>query len=383
MPFAHVTKCIWQHHNRKAELYPVFEYFRSITNEAIRIGIEKSITSQFGLHYELYYRFRSEIHSRYIYGALGCAASKLKFYRKMKRKNPQVKIPYISKNHLILESGAYKISDGQIRIPIRPRQYCRIKLNHYVLEQIQDVKIGSVTITEDKLVISYSKQVIEQKSTSFVAIDRNLDNATTYDTQDKFTRYKLQKANQIKQTYRQIKSKFKRNDVRIRERIFAKYGKKERNRVHDILHCTSKQIAEQNMGVILEDIKGIRKLYRRGNGQGNKFRAKMNSWSFYELQRQIEYKARWLGLPVRYVKASGTSSKCAACGSKMVPEEHRMLFCPHCNVVIDRDINAAKNILARGIRVVPVGTADEAMVEESKGVILKVDVVQLPCQPTK
>jgi len=90
----------------------------------------------------------------------------------------------------------------------------------------------------------------------------------------------------------------------------------------------------------------------------------MNSWSFYELQRQIQYKARWLGLPVKHVNANGTSSRCAICGEKIVPEEHRMLFCSCCNVVIDRDINAAKNILAKGTRVVPVGTASEAMVEE-------------------
>ena len=140
--------------------------------------------------------------------------------------------------------------------------------------------------------------------------------------------YELQKANQIKQTCRQVKSKFKRNDVRIKERIFAKYGKKERNRIHDILYRTSKQIADQNMGITLEDIKGIRKLYRKGNGQGNKFRVKMNSWSFYELQRQIEYKARWLGLPVKYVKASRTSSKCAALGSKTYPKSTECCFVP-------------------------------------------------------
>lgn len=60
-----------------------------------------------------------------------------------------------------------------------------------------------------------------------------------------------------------------------------------------------------------------------------------------------------------------------------------MLFCSHCNVVVDRDINAAKNILARGTRVVPVGTADEAMVEEPSKVILKVDAAQLSCEPTR
>jgi putative transposase len=131
------------------------------------------------------------------------------------------------------------------------------------------------------------------------------------------------------------------------EKRFLQNTEKKKRIEFMIFHQTSKKIVNQNMGIILEDIKGIRKLYRKGNGRGRKFRAKMSSWSFYELQRQIEYKARWLGLPVTYVNASGTSSKCAACGSKMVPGEHRMLFCSCSNVAVDRDINAAKNILAR------------------------------------
>jgi transposase len=55
----------------------------------------------------------------------------------------------------------------------------------------------------------------------------------------------------------------------------------------------------------------------------------MNSWSFYELQRQIEYKARWLGLPVTYVRAYGTSSKCAEYWSKIVyPKSIECCFVP-------------------------------------------------------
>jgi transposase len=126
---------------------------------------------------------------------------------------------------------------------------------------------------------------------------------------------------------------------------------------------------------------GIRKLYKKGNGQGRKFRGRMNSWSFYELQRQLEYKARWLGLPVKYVRASGTSSKCAACGSKMVPEEHRTLFRPCCNVAVDRDVNAAKNILARGTWVVPDAVQGEAM-KQSKDAE-RIVLSQVSSQQTK
>ena len=270
-------------------------------------------------------------------------------------------MPYIWKNMLKLENQGYKISDGYIRIPIRARQYCTGKLASYVLESLENTKLGSITITQNKLIISYSKEIMQQKPSDFVGIDRNLDNVTMFDTQNNSKIHNLQKASKIKNTYKHVKSRFRRNDIRIRKKIFQKYGIKEKNRVHQLLHSVSKKIVSENKGIILEDIKGIRKLYKKGNGQGKKFRGRMNSWSFYELQRQIEYKARWLGLPVKYVKAAGTSSKCAVCGSKMVPEEHRMMFCPCCNVAVDMDVNAAKNILARGTEDVPDATQSEAM----------------------
>jgi len=98
----------------------------------------------------------------------------------------------------------------------------------------------------------------------------------------------------------------------------------------------------------MEDLKGLRKLYRKGNGQGSNYRARLNSWSFFELQRQIEYKARWEGIPVVYVAARGTSVTCSTCGSRTYPNERRGLHCAECGTTVDRDVNAARNILARG-----------------------------------
>jgi len=49
---------------------------------------------------------------------------------------------------------------------------------------------------------------------------------------------------------------------------------------------------EQRTAIVLENITGIRSLYRRGNGQGRKYRGRVNSWNFGEVQRQIEYEAR-------------------------------------------------------------------------------------------
>jgi putative transposase len=377
-----VTQCVWQYHDKKDELLPVFVYFKYCANEAIRIGIEKNLTSKYNLHYQLYHKLRldSQFHCKYVYGALECAASKLKLYKKTLKKKPDAKKPYISRNHLIIENQSYKIEHGIIRVPTESTRYIFIKLTRYVCEKIKGTKLGNVTITDDKLIISYSKDISEQKPDDFTGIDRNLNNVTTYDTHGNCIVHNLSKAQKVITSYSTVKSRFRRNDSRIRKKIFQKYGKLQKNKIRNILHYTSKKIVSQNSGIIMENIKGIRKLYRKGNWQGRKYRRKMNSWSFYELQRQIEYKARWLGLPVEYVKAGGTSTKCAACGSKLVPEEHRKMFCTICKRSVDRDINAAHNILLRGTRVVPDGTAGEAVMAKSgskEPVICRVDAVKL------
>jgi transposase len=71
------------------------------------------------------------------------------------------------------------------------------------------------------------------------------------------------------------------------------------------------------------------------------------------------------------------------CGHKrMLLEESRKLHCPQCGLTVDRDVNAARNILARGLRFRPVGSATEAMVQEPNAgaktpkAILKVDADQ-------
>jgi putative transposase len=188
----------------------------------------------------------------------------------------------------------------------------------------------------------------------------------------------MSKATRIKSTYRYVKSRFTRNDARIRVRVFSKYGEKQRNRVQPLLHNVSKRIVEEarskRYGIVLERLTGIRRLYRKGNGQSRNYRARMNSWSYGELQRQIEYKARWEGLKVVYVPARDTSKRCSICGYKTLESTKRRLWCPGCGTILDRDENAARNIAARGLRFSPNGPPDEAVKgNPTTTVILRVD----------
>ncbi|MGQ9469577.1 MAG: zinc ribbon domain-containing protein [Nitrososphaerales archaeon] len=66
--------------------------------------------------------------------------------------------------------------------------------------------------------------------------------------------------------------------------------------------------------------------------------------------------AKWEGLKVIYMDARGTSKYCSICGCELKPNGQRELWCSRCNISIDRDVNGAKNILARGMRFVPNGS---------------------------
>ena len=110
-----------------------------------------------------------------------------------------------------------------------------------------------------------------------MGIDRNLNNITVAETNGNTIIHDLRKATKVKNEIRQIKRRFKRNDDRVRRKICAKYGRLEKDRVGWILHNTSASIvkhAQQNhQAIAMENLKGIRKLYRKGNRQGGDYRA--------------------------------------------------------------------------------------------------------------
>ena len=68
------------------------------------------------------------------------------------------------------------------------------------------------------------------------------------------------------------------------------------------------------------------------------------------LIRQLEYKAARAGLRFVKVDPRNTSQECSGCG-EIVPKKLnvRVHACPHCGLVLDRDENAAINILRRAV----------------------------------
>lgn len=98
----------------------------------------------------------------------------------------------------------------------------------------------------------------------------------------------------------------------------------------------------------------IEKMGRMGGGgkQGRRFRRSFRDSAWSTFLFMLAYKAESAGRRVVHVDPRGTSQACSGCGA-IVPKtlRMRMHFCPSCGLVLDRDVNAAKNIRQRALSV--------------------------------
>ncbi|HYB76057.1 MAG TPA: transposase [Nitrososphaerales archaeon] len=320
-------------------------------NDAIRIAVREKPRSRFTLMRYAYAQLKKYgLHTHYILSACEVAYSAYK--NKNRESSPHLKKPFLK-----LDNQSYQLNHLLLRIPTSSRHFVFLTLHgsDYHLALIDDPKLrkGSLTITDRTVGIALSKEVELIKPSAFVGIDINEKNVTISAPRGFEKRFgELGAVVETKEVYREIRAKIGRamkRDIRTRKKLLAKYGRRERNRTAQGIHKITKQIVnfakENRLGIKMEKLKGIRRLYQKGNGQGPFFRSRMNTWVFGEVQRQIGYKAAWLGIPTYYVSPRGTSSYCL-CGSRVVPMVGRKLYCQKCNTTWDRDVLASINIMA-------------------------------------
>ncbi|MCJ0093368.1 transposase [Clostridioides difficile] len=129
--------------------------------------------------------------------------------------------------------------------------------------------------------------------------------------------------------------------------LLDKLQENERNFVKTYSHALSKRVVEFAKSNKCEYI-NIEKLTKDGFDN-----IILRNWSYFELQKMIEYKAEREGITVRYVNPAYTSQKCSRCGE--IDKENRQtqanFKCTKCGFELNADHNAAINI-ARSIEFV-------------------------------
>jgi putative transposase len=329
----------------------MMETFKDMVNCCIRIGLENNCSSIKKLSLFSYHTLKDyQIQSYYKLTAISQAAGRLAQMKKDIKKGRKAKSPYIRKPYLVSWHG-FKINGMLLSFPVSNREFANILLNDYVVKILSDKTLQprTFTITPTTLSITVRKNIEEVKPESIIGIDRNLRNITV-STPQQAIMYKTNKILSIKENSQSVKASFRLNDRRVKNRFFAKIRARQTRRVNQYLHKITKDIVEEaketKSALVLENLTGIRKLYRKGNGQGNNYRRKMNSWSFYEFQRQLQYRAAWEGIPVSFIDPKRTNQLCPRCGGQLQEDRlyRRKLWCSNCMRFMDRDVVASMNV---------------------------------------
>ena len=136
---------------------------------------------------------------------------------------------------------------------------------------------------------------------------------------------------------------FKNHEKRMKKSANAQ--RKVANKRHDYLHKLTTALVKAYDVIVLEDLKVKNML------KNHKLAKAISNASWATFVRYLRYKCEWYGKLFILVPPHYTSRICHQCGwdSGKKPLDVREWTCPHCHETHDRDINAAINILYRGL----------------------------------
>jgi putative transposase len=151
----------------------------------------------------------------------------------------------------------------------------------------------------------------------------------------------------IKAAQRNLSRKKKGSLNREKARIaLAKAWRKVRRQRDDFCHKLSNDLTKKNELVVFEDLK-ISNVLKNHNLASAILDA---TWG--RLRVMTVYKAERHSGRVILVDPRGSSQKCSRCGwvhKKRLTLKNRVFHCERCGLELDRDVNAARNILKLGL----------------------------------
>ena len=329
------------------DLENLMSTFTEMVNLCIKIGLRENTHNMKRLSGFCYHELRNyDIMSTYKLCAISQAAGILSnrnqsIKRGRKVNDPVVRKPFVTNCYGVRHNGCL------LTIPYQNRNPVNIILNEHTQKMLSDpsLTMRSFTLTADSISICVSRETEEIQCTGTVRIDRNLRNVTCGNGK-LVTFYKINKILSIRENSIHAGAGFRRKKKQFWKERQGRIAKRIKQYLHRISkHIVDNAVREKSI-ILMENLNGTRKLYGKGNGQGNKYRRRMNGWPHYELQRQIEYKAIWAGLPVEFVDPRRTSTQCPGCGKRLQgdTEHRRKMLCANCGLFMDRDVVAAMNI---------------------------------------
>jgi len=248
-------------------------------------------------------------------------------------------------------------ANNHIKINIKTIKIPKLGLVKLIKHREAEGRLLSITVTRDvdqwyvSCLHEIDRQVLPKEITeqSIIGLDLGLksfavtSDAEIIDNPKIGKQYEKKLARKQNQLAKKKKGSNNRNKARIQ---VAKLYRKIRFKRKDFLHKLSAQIANENSVVIVEDlnVKGMTKNHKLAKAICDA------SWS--QFITYLDYKLQWTGGQLMKIGRFEPSSKtCSSCGHvQNIKLSQRTFICESCGFTCDRDLNAAFNIKALGLK---------------------------------
>lgn len=228
-------------------------------------------------------------------------------------------------------------------------------------------KIKSATVSQNpsgKYFVSLlveTEHIPYDRVDSCVGIDLGIKDLliTSNGTKISNTKFTKKYENKLAREQRKLSRRNRGSNNYNKQRIkVARVYEKIRNTRIDYLHKISHKLIIENQVIVSEDL-AVNNMVKN-----HKLAKAIMDCSWYELTRQLQYKAEWNEREYikidRYFPSSQTCNCCGYTNKETKDLSVREWACPKCGTIHDRDINAAINILNEGLRMRTVGTTEIA-----------------------
>ena len=190
---------------------------------------------------------------------------------------------------------------------------------------------------------------ITVKPKNVVGIDRGLRQImTTYDQKGNTVFYSGKQISHKRRNYSRLRKELQSKNTKSAKRRLKQINQRESRWMNDVNHCLSKTLVEQygkHTLFVLEDLTNV--TFNTVYNRKKENRYEHHSWSFYDLEQKLVYKALSNNSQVITVSANYTSQRCPKCG--YIDKDNRdktkhEFCCKQCSYTSNDDRTAAMNI---------------------------------------
>ena len=330
--------------------------------------------SRYSIQEDTYYQVR-EIYGLRSQMAVSCVRTVIAKYKTILKNQkewikpvfrlPQLDLVWNRDYSLNSKSNIFSVNtlNGRIKVP-----FCKNGFKQYFTD---NCKFGTAKLVNKHgmfflhIPVTYEIPELQKSEVSnVVGIDRGIRFlAATYDSKGKSVFYDGNTVKQKRAHYKALRKQLQQVGTPSSRKRIKAIGQRENRWIQDINHCVSKALVKNNPEgtlFVIEDLTGIRSATESVKV---KDRYVSVSWSYYDLEQKLSYKALKHHQLVERVNPAYTSQTCPKCGhtEKTNRNKHKHIFCcKNCGYKSNDDRIAAMNLHRMGIELlVPDAVATE------------------------